>query len=138
MLGVSLVELMRGARLEANTLPMDEAERVVSQALDQSQKATARRYLKLLTALLVGIGGLCLLQLIPLIGFLINLGQFSPLFNHGDYGVIGGADGPTAIITSTGTFTWWDMWGGIVIAVIGLILCTILAVKVNHLTKNMK
>lgn len=136
VLGVSLVELMRGARLEADALPMDEAERVVSQALDQSQKATARRYLKLLTALLMGISGLCLLRLIPFLAFLFF--YLKTLWTFQDYGIIGGADGPTAIITSTGTFTWWDMWGGIVIAVIGLILCTILAIKVNYLTKNMK
>ena len=137
-LGVSLVELMRGERLEAEVLPVEEAEQVVSQAMDRSQKATARRYLKLLSALLIGIGALCLLQLIPVIGFLICLGQFNPLFASDDYGIIGGADGPTAIITATHTFTWWDAWGGILISLVGLILCIVLAVKVIRLTKNMK
>ena len=42
-LDVSLVELMRGERLEADALPVEEAEQVVSQAMDRSQKATARR-----------------------------------------------------------------------------------------------
>ena len=74
-LGVSLVELMRGERLEADALPVAEAEQVVSQAMDRSQRTTARRYLKLLSALLIGIGVLCLLRLIPIIGFLIYLGQ---------------------------------------------------------------
>lgn len=134
----TLVELMRGERLEADALPVAEAEQVVSQAMDRSQKATARRYLKLLSALLMGIGAMCLLQLIPLIGFLIHWRKFSPLFAPGDYGVIGGADGPTAIITATRTLTWWDTWGGIVIALVGLILCIVLAVKVIRLTKNMK
>lgn len=77
-LGVSLVELMRGERLEADALPMEEAEQVVSQAMNRSQQTTARRYLKLLSALLIGIGALCLLRLIPVIGFLIYLGQFNP------------------------------------------------------------
>lgn len=137
-LDVSLVELMRGQRLEADALPVAEAEQVVSQAMDRSQKATARRYLKLLSALLMGIGAMCLLQLIPLIGFLINWRKFSPLFAPGDYGIIGGADGPTAIITATRTLTWWDTWGGILIALVGLVLCIVLSVKVIRLTKKMK
>lgn len=137
-LGVSLVELMRGERLETDALPISEAEQVVSQAMNRSQQTTARRYLKLFTALLTGIGVLCLLRLIPVIGFLIYLGQFNPLFASDDYGVIGGADGPTAIITTTHTFTWWDTWGGILISLVGLILCVVLAIKVIRLTKKMK
>lgn len=137
-LGVSLVELMRGERLETDALPISEAEQVVSQAMNRSQHTTARRYLKLFTALLTGIGVLCLLRLIPVIGFLIYLGQFNPLFASDDYGVIGGADGPTAIITTTHTFTWWDTWGGILISLVGLILCVVLAIKVIRLTKKMK
>ena len=137
-LGVSLVELMRGERLESDALPVAEAEQVVSQAMNRSQQTTARRYLKLLSALLIGIGALCLLQLIPVIGFLIYLGQFNPLFASDDYGIIGGADGPTAIITATQTITWWDTWGGILISLVGLILCIVLAVKVIRLTKKMK
>lgn len=136
-LGVSLVELMRGERLETEALPISEAEQVVSQAMNRSQQTTARRYLKLLSALLIGIGALCLLRLIPVIGFLIYLGQFNPLFASDDYGVIGGADGSTAIITSS-PFPWWDTWGGILISLIGLILCVVLAIKVIRLTKKMK
>lgn len=136
-LGVSLVELMRGERLETEVLPISEAEQVVSQAMNRSQQTTARRYLKLLSALLIGIGALCLLRLIPVIGFLIYLGQFNPLFASDDYGVIGGADGPTAIITSS-PFPWWDTWGGILISLIGLILCVVLAIKVIRLTRKMK
>lgn len=137
-LGVSLVELMRGQRLEADALPVAEAEQMVSQAMGRSQRSTARRYLKLLSALLIGIGGLCLLQLIPIIGFLIYLGQFNPLFAADDYGIIGGADGPTAIITATPAFPWWDMWGAPITAAIGLILCIVLTIKVKRLTKDMK
>ena len=136
-LGVSLVELMRGERLETEALPVSEAEQVVSQAMDRSQRATARRYLKLLSALLMGIGALCLLRLIPVIGFLIYLGQFNPLFASDDYGVIGGADGPTAILTSS-HFLWWDLWGAPAVAAVGLILCIVIAVKVKALTKKMK
>ena len=136
-LGVSLVELMRGERLEAESLPMEEAEQVVSQAMDRSQKATARRYLKLLSALLIGIGALCLLRLIPYVISLIIYLKYDLWFAADDYGIIGGADGPTAIITATQTITWWDTWGGILMALVGLILCIVLAVKVRRLVKEL-
>ena len=47
-LGISLVELIRGEKDPRDSLTAAEAEAVVSQAMDQSQRITARRYLKLL------------------------------------------------------------------------------------------
>ena len=135
-LGVSLVELMEGRHLEAEALPMKEAEQVVSRAMDRSQRATARRYLKLLSALLIGIGVLCLLRLIPTL-FLLWAAGSSLIVMGGDYGVIGGADGPTAILTSS-PFPWWDLWVAPAVAAVGLILCIVLAVKVIRLTRKMK
>ena len=143
-LGVSLVELMEGRHLEAEALPMKEAEQVVSRAMDRSQRATARRYLKLLSALLIGIGVLCLLRLIPTLFLLPVLLRnqlwatgSSLIVMGGDYGVIGGADGPTAILTSS-PFPWWDLWVAPAVAAGGLILCIVLAVKVIRLTRKMK
>ena len=136
-LGVSLVELIRGERLEAESLPMEEAEQVVSQAMNRSQQTTARRYLKLLSALLIGIGALCLLRLIPYVISLVIYLKYDLWFAADDYGIIGGADGPTAIITATRTFPWWDMWGAPITAAIGLILCIVLAVKVRRLVKEL-
>ena len=143
-LGVSLVELMEGRHLEAEALPMKEAEQVVSRAMDRSQRATARRYLKLLSALLIGIGVLCLLRLIPTLFLLPVLlrnqlwaAVSSLIVMGGDYGVIGGADGPTAILTSS-PFPWWDLWVAPAVAAVGLILCIVLAVKVIRLTRKMK
>lgn len=143
-LGVSLVELMEGRHLETEALPMEEAEQVVSRAMDRSQRATARRYLKLLSALLIGIGVLCLLRLIPTFFLLPVLlrnqlwaAGSSLIIMGGDYGVIGRADGPTAILTSS-PFPWWDLWGAPAVAAVGLILCIVLAVKVIRLTRKMK
>lgn len=136
-LGVSLVELMRGERLEADALPMEEAEQVVSQAMNRSQQTTARRYMKLLSALLIGIGVLCLLRLIPYVISLVIYLKYNLWFAANDYGIIGGADGPTAIITATQTITWWDTWGGILLALVGLILCIVLTVKVRRLVKEL-
>lgn len=143
-LGVSLVELMEGRHLETEALPMEEAEQVVSRAMDRSQRATARRYLKLLSALLIGIGVLCLLRLIPTLFLLPVLlrnqlwaAGSSLIVMGGDYGVIGGADGPTAILTSS-PFPWWDLWVAPAVAAVGLILCIVLTVKVIRLTRKMK
>ena len=58
-LGISLVELIRGEKDPRDSLTAAEAEAVVSQAMDQSQRITARRYLKLLRWLLTSIAAIC-------------------------------------------------------------------------------
>ena len=52
-LGVTLVELIQCRRQTAQQLSVSEASSVVSQALGQSERITARRYLRLLKWLLV-------------------------------------------------------------------------------------
>ena len=64
-LGVSLVELMQGKRQEADTLTVAEAGAVVSQAMGQSERTTARRYLRLFRWFLTATCSLCLLWLCP-------------------------------------------------------------------------
>ena len=64
-LGVSLVELIQGRRQQADTLTVAEAGAVVSQAMGQSEKNTARRYLRLFRWFLIAACGLCLLLLTP-------------------------------------------------------------------------
>ena len=54
-LGVSLVELLQGARTEKESLTIGEAGEVLTQAIDQSQRITTRRYLRLFRWLLTGI-----------------------------------------------------------------------------------
>lgn len=135
-LGVSLVELLQVERSEKESLTMDEAEAVVSQAMDQSQKATARRYLRLFRWCLTGGGILCALRLLPYLYFwqvLMGL-TFSPK-EAAEIGVIGGADGPTAIITSSAPLPMWLIVG--VPAVI-LAVCVILAVRVWKLERKLK
>lgn len=134
-LGISLVELIQGERMEKDDLTMDEAGAVVSQAMDQSQKVTARRYLGLLTALLSGIGGLCLLRLVPFVTYLFI--YLKDLWMFREYGIIGSADGPTAIIT-TSRFLWWDMWGAPAAAAAGLVFCIVLAAKARRLERSLK
>ena len=134
-LGVTLVELIQGERSDQNSFTAEETGAVAVRAMDRSQKVTARRYLGLLTALLFGIGGLCLLRLIPFVTYLYT--YVKVLWMSRGYGIIGGAEGPTAILT-TSRFLWWDLWGAPAAAAVGLVFCTVLTVKVRCLEQKLK
>lgn len=136
-LGVTLVELIQCQHQQADTLTMEEAETVVAQAMDQSQQNTARRYLALFRWILTGIGTLCLFNLLPYL-FLVLTGIYDRLFLYRDLGVIGGADGPTAIITATAPPPQWLLVGYPVILLILFLLCIVLAVRVRSLEKKLK
>ena len=64
-LDVSLVELLQGTRNPSPTLTKEEAGQAAVRAMRQSERATARRYLRLFRWLLTGILVLCLLFLLP-------------------------------------------------------------------------
>lgn len=138
-LGVSLVELIQGERSEKNSLTMDEAEDLVSQAMDRSQKTTARRYLKLFRWVLSGGAAIAALNLLPHLGFWYALSggfSFSPA-EAASLGVIGGADGPTAILTATvPTSFLWQVRPFLLIAL--LVLCLVLAIRIWKLERNLK
>ena len=141
-LGVSLVELMQGRRQEADTLTVTEAGAVVSQAMGQSERTTARRYLRLFRWCLIGICGLCLLFLTPtLAGPLIAQYFIQKEVIQGGLdvtGVIGGAAGPTAILTASRPFSPLTMFLEIGIPLLLLAVCVVLAVKVWRLEKKLK
>ena len=129
-LGVSLVELMQGQRQQSETLTVAQAETVVAQAMGQSEKATARRYLKLFRFTLIGLSvffGLSfphsLLLYIALIGF------------SGEAGIIGGADGPTSILVSSSAEPSWLTFG---LPAILLIVCIVLALRVWTVERTLK
>lgn len=137
-LGVSLAELMRGKRQETDTFTTAEADAAVSQAMGQSEKTTARRYLRLFRWFLIAVCGLCLLFGWPLITYAVLVLKGS-IISTKDLGVIGGADGPTAIITASApTNTPLDMFLLVGIPLLLLIVCIILAVKVWRLEKKLK
>ena len=136
-LGITLVELIQCQRKQNDTLTMEEAETVVAQAMDQSQKNTTRRYLKLFRWVLTGIGSLCLFNLLPYL-FLVLTGLYERLFLYKDLGVIGGADGPTAIITSTAPPPQWLLIGFPVIMLLLCVVCIVLAIRVHTLEKKLK
>lgn len=148
-LEVSLVELMQGKRQEADTLTVAEADEVVSQAMGQSEKTTARRYLKLFRWFLIAVCGLCLIWLVPVISVNVMAWVFA---NNGtmwavmtttdlgimDAGIIGGADGPTAILTSSAPLSPLAAFLEIGVPLILLIICIVLAIKVHRLEKKLK
>lgn len=136
-LGITLVELIQCQRKQNDTLTMEEAETVVAQAMDQSQKNTTRRYLKLFRWVLTGIGSLCLFNLLPYL-FLVLTGIYDRLFLYKDLGVIGGADGPTAIITATAPPPQWLLISFPVIMLLLCVVCIVLAIRVHTLEKKLK
>lgn len=142
-LGVSLVELMQGKRQETDTLTVAEAGAVVSQAMGQSERTTARRYLRLFRWFLTAFCGLCLLLLTPQAFIYITFWRMSRQWAPADateIGVIGGADGPTAIITASRptNHLLLDLFLQIGLPLILLIVCVVLAVKVWRLEKKLK
>lgn len=136
-LGVTLVELIQCQRQQTDTLTIEEAETVVAQAIDQSQKNTARRYLKLFRWVLSGIAALCFCNLIPYV-FLVAINLYDKLFLYRDLGVIGGADGPTAIITATAPPPQWLLVGFPFLMLALFVTCIILAIRVRSLEKKLK
>ena len=138
-LGVSLVELMQGKRQEADTLTVAEADAAVSQALGQSDRAVTRRYLRLFRWFLAGGGGLSLLWLFTTFfssvwAELIKGIYLSPAAAQ----IIGGADGPTAIITATATLNPMETFFALGVPLLLLIVCAVLAIKVRRLEKKLK
>ena len=148
-LGVSLAELMRGQRQETGTFTTAEADAAVSQAMGQLEKSTARQYLRLFRWFLTAVCGLCLLWLAPVISVNVMAWVFA---NNGtlwavmtttdlgimDAGIIGGADGPTAILTSSAPLSPLAGLLEIGVPLILLVVCIVLAVKVRRLEKKLK
>lgn len=77
---------------------------------------TKRKLLRIvsLAALTIGILTLTAAAILPLL--LTNFTVFSP-----SVGIIGGADGPTAIVVATTTGIDWDIVIGLLLAVAGIV-----------------
>ena len=132
-LDVSLVELLQGERSPRESLTVAEAGQLAAQAMEQSQKATARRYLKLLRWLLTGIALWCGLSLIPNLTILCyTLPPLSP-----DVGIIGGQDGPTAILVGTAD-PIFPPWVYCVVLLAVLLACVVLAIRVGRTERRLK
>lgn len=133
VLNVSLVELLQGERTPSPTLTKEEAGQAAVQAMEQSQKNTARRYLKLFRWLLTGIGIWSLLSCLPW-GF-VSLVLF---LNSPGVGIIGSSDGPTSIIVSDTLGSSLPPQFYFLVQVAALILCVVMAVRVRRLERKLK
>jgi len=129
-LDVSLVELLQGERQQTDTLTAEQAEQVVKQAMERSERVTTRGYLRLLRWLLTGIGVLCALPFVS--PGLRHLRTWLFMLCTG-YSIIGGADGPTAILVSTS-----DNWLLPVALLAVLVVCIVMALRVWRLEKKLK
>ena len=131
-LEVSLVELLQGERNPSPTLTKEEAGRTAVRAMEEGERRTARRYLKLLRWLLVAIGVGCLLSLILWLGLGALLWQM-----RSTVGVIGGADGPTAILVSS-TLGDPPLWLSIGLPLVVLVACVVLVIRVRRVERSLR
>ena len=134
-LGISLVELLQGERQQVDTLTAEQAESVVKQALERSERVTARKYLKLFRWTLGAIGAWCALDVLPY-AWIVGQRLWHELFEKKQLGVIGGADGPTYIVVGTATMP--PLWLDVGIPAVILLVCVILAVRVWKFEKKLK
>ena len=101
------MELLQGTRNPSPTLTKEEAGQAAVRAMRQSERATARRYLRLFRWLLTGILALCLLFLLPH-AVLACWHLYDRLVVAPKLGVIGSADTTTAIVTVSTAFPFWS------------------------------
>lgn len=135
-LDVSLVELLQGARSPSPTLTKEEAGQAAVRAIRQSERSIARRYLRLFRWLLTGILVLCLLFLLPHT-VLACWHLYDRLVVAPELGVIGGADGPTAIVTVSTAFPFWSWLRPLLLAAAAL-AALVLALRVRRLEKRLR
>lgn len=135
-LDVSLVELLQGARSPSPTLTKEEAGQAAVRAIRQSERSIARRYLRLFRWLLTGILVLCLLFLLPH-AVLACWHLYDRLVVAPELGVIGGADGPTAIVTVSTAFPFWSWLRPLLLAAAAL-AAFVLALRVRRLEKRLR
>lgn len=132
VLGVSLVELLQGARTEKESLTIGEAGEVLSQAIDQSQRVITRRYLRLLGWILLVGAFIFLYQ--PLL--LAGVWLFAHFFVPSPPASIGGADTYTVIVTTS--TSWLPMWFWPVFQTLAGVVCLVLTVRVWKFARKME
>lgn len=132
-LGVSLVELLQGERTPSPTLTKEEAGQAAVQAMEQSQKNTARRYLKLFRWVLTAGAALCAFPLAVRAFLAIEAWLTEPAYRE----IIGRQDGPTAILVATPEpiFPPWFYCGALMLT---LVICVVLAIRVRRLERRLK
>ena len=133
VLDVSLVELLQGERSLSPTLTKEEAGQAAVRAMEQSQKNTARRYLRLFRWLLTAGAALCALPL----GVTAYLYASAFLTNPAISEIIGYQDGPTAILVATPEPMFPPGFFSLLQGAV-LVVCIILAVRVGQIERRLK
>lgn len=128
VLGISLVELLQGKQQESGQMALSEVGAIVSQAMEQSQKITARRYLNLFCWLLMGNALMCGWTLFPYIRLLLH--RFYIHVIGKGYTISLG----TAQISDTASSPWLRV--GLPAAF--LLLCVVLSIRVRIIAKKLK
>ena len=132
-LDVSLVELLQGTRNPSPTLTKEEAGQAAVRAMRQSERATARRYLRLFRW---GILVLCLLFLLPH-AVLACWHLYDRLVVAPKLGAIGSADTTTAIVTVSTAFPFWSWLRPLLLAAAAL-AALVLSIRVRRLEKRLR
>ena len=133
VLNVSLVELLQGERTPSPTLTKEEAGQAAVRAMEQSQKNTARRYLRLFRWVLTAGAALCAFPLAVRAFLAIEAWLTEPAYRE----IIGRQDGPTAILVATPEpiFPPWFYCGALMLT---LVICVVLAIRVRRLERRLK
>lgn len=131
VLGISLVELLQGERQESDQMAISEVGAVVSQAMEQSQKITARRYLNLFCWLLMGNALVCGWLLFPYIRLLLH-DIYIQVIGKGYTISLG-----TVQLSNTANAAS-SPWLRIGLPVAFLLLCVVLAIRVRITAKRLK
>ena len=134
-LEVSLVELLQGERTSSPTLSVEEAGQVAARAMDQYQQTTVLRSLRLFRWVCTAAAVFCFLFLLPYLVYGV-----SQLYCHWviepQRGVIGSAEGPTVIITSSAPL--FPAWFRPALLALLCAACGVLVFRLHCLERRLK
>ncbi len=120
-LGISVLELMKSEKMEEKNDLVQENEAVLTDTV-QLAVSQKKKWKKVVAVLLFVIGGLLVVAQVieKIIFYLLNGALVS---GNASMGIIGGADGPTAILVGTADgFGWFPLVAGIVLILAGIII----------------
>lgn len=134
-LEVSLVELLQGERTSSPTLSVEEAGQVAARAMGQYQQTTVLRYLRLFRWVCTAAAVFCFLFLLPYLVYGVSQLYFHWVIEP-QMGVIGSAEGPTVIITSSAPL--FPAWFRPALLALLCAACGVLVFRLHCLERRLK
>ena len=122
------MELLQGERTSSPTLSVEEAGQVAARAMDQYQQTTVLRYLRLFR-------WVCILFLLPYLVYGVSQLYFHWVIEP-QMGVIGSAEGPTVIITSSAPL--FPAWFRPALLALLCAACGVLVFRLHCLERRLK